>query len=75
VDEAIHLYRLGWSLARVGEHLDVDPATVRNRLQERGSAFATHTGGLVLTYWWIASSSQPQPTADTQPKLCFPSTE
>jgi hypothetical protein len=36
VDEAIHLYRLGWSLARVGEHLDVDPTTVRNRLQERG---------------------------------------
>lgn len=36
VDEAIHLYRLGWSLARVGEHLDVDPTTVLNRLQERG---------------------------------------
>jgi hypothetical protein len=36
VDEAIHLYRLGWSLARVGEHLGVDPTTVLNRLQERG---------------------------------------
>lgn len=36
VDEAIHLYRLSWSLARVGEHLEVDPTTVRNRLQERG---------------------------------------
>lgn len=36
VDEAIHLYHLGWSLARVGEHLGVDPTAVRNRLQERG---------------------------------------
>jgi hypothetical protein len=36
VDEAIHLYRLGWSLARVGEHLAVNPTTVLNRLQERG---------------------------------------
>ncbi len=36
VDEAIRLYRLGWSLARVGEHLDVNPTAVLNRLQERG---------------------------------------
>jgi hypothetical protein len=36
VDEAIHLYHLGWSLARVSEHLGVDPTTVLNRLQERG---------------------------------------
>jgi hypothetical protein len=25
IDEAIRLYSFGWSLARVGEHLDVDP--------------------------------------------------
>jgi hypothetical protein len=24
VDDAIHLYNLGWSLARVGAHLNVD---------------------------------------------------
>jgi hypothetical protein len=27
IDEAIRLYSSGWSLARVGEHLDVDPST------------------------------------------------
>ena len=28
VDDAIHLYHLGWSLARVGQHLGVDHTTV-----------------------------------------------
>jgi hypothetical protein len=32
VDEAIHLYNLGWSLARVGEHLNVDHTTVLTKL-------------------------------------------
>ncbi|MDQ3764923.1 MAG: hypothetical protein M3460_26450 [Actinomycetota bacterium] len=36
VDDAIHLYEAGWPLARVGEHLRVDPTTVLNRLRERG---------------------------------------
>jgi hypothetical protein len=36
VDDAIHLYNIGWSLARIGEHLSVDPTTVLNRLRERG---------------------------------------
>ncbi|MEU9685392.1 hypothetical protein [Amycolatopsis japonica] len=36
VDDAIHLYNLGWSLARVGQHLDVDHTTVLNKLRERG---------------------------------------
>jgi hypothetical protein len=36
VDDAIRLYDSGWSLARVGEHLRVDPTTVLNRLRERG---------------------------------------
>jgi DNA-directed RNA polymerase specialized sigma24 family protein len=36
VDAAIHLYTLGWSLARVGEHLGVDPTTILNRLRRRG---------------------------------------
>ncbi len=36
IDEAIRLYGLGWSLARVGKHFDVDPTTVLNRLRERG---------------------------------------
>jgi hypothetical protein len=36
VDDAIHLYKLGWSLARVGEHLNVDHTTVLTKLRERG---------------------------------------
>jgi len=36
VDDAIHLYNLGWSLARVGEHLGVDHTTVLTKLRERG---------------------------------------
>lgn len=34
IDEAIRLYSSDWSLARVGEHLDVDPTTVMDRLRE-----------------------------------------
>ena len=29
-DDAIHLDNSGWSLARIGEHLSVDPTTVLN---------------------------------------------
>ncbi|WP_329057876.1 hypothetical protein [Amycolatopsis sp. NBC_01480] len=36
VDEAIHLHKLGWSLARVGDHVGVNHATVLNKLRERG---------------------------------------
>lgn len=36
VHDAIRLYEAGWSLARIGEHLNVDPITVLNRLRERG---------------------------------------
>jgi hypothetical protein len=36
VDHAIHLYNLGWSLARVGDHLDVNHTTVLTKLRERG---------------------------------------
>jgi hypothetical protein len=36
VDDAIHLYTLGWSLARVGDHLGVNHTTVLNKLRERG---------------------------------------
>ena len=37
VDDAIHFYKLGWSLARVGDHLGVnDTTTVLNKLRERG---------------------------------------
>jgi hypothetical protein len=35
VDDAIHLYDSGWSLARIGNHLSVDSTTVLNRLRER----------------------------------------
>jgi hypothetical protein len=35
VDTAIHLYNLGWSLARIGEHLNV-ATTVLTKLRERG---------------------------------------
>jgi hypothetical protein len=36
VDDAIHLYNLGWSLACVGEHLNVDHTTALTKLRERG---------------------------------------
>jgi hypothetical protein len=36
VDVGVHLYNLGWSLKRVGEHLNVDPSTVLSKLRERG---------------------------------------
>ncbi|WET78675.1 hypothetical protein P3102_32265 [Amycolatopsis sp. QT-25] len=36
VDDAIYLYNLGWSLARVGAHLGVNHTTVLNKLRERG---------------------------------------
>ncbi|WP_153414793.1 helix-turn-helix domain-containing protein [Nocardia macrotermitis] len=35
-DDAIHLYNLGWSLARVGRHLGVDSTTVLAKLRQRG---------------------------------------
>jgi hypothetical protein len=38
VDGAVHLYNLGWSLARVGGHLGVDHTTVLTKLRERGVA-------------------------------------
>ncbi len=36
VDTAIHLYKLGWSLARIGDHLGVAHTTVLTKLRERG---------------------------------------
>lgn len=36
LDDAIHLYNLGWSLARVSGHLGVDHTTVLTKLRERG---------------------------------------
>ncbi|MGW4590162.1 hypothetical protein ACWEKJ_22785 [Amycolatopsis thermoflava] len=36
VDDALHLYNLDWSLARVGEHLGVNHTTVLNKLRECG---------------------------------------
>lgn len=36
VDDAIYLYNVGWSLARIGEHLSVDPTTVLSRLRKGG---------------------------------------
>ncbi len=38
VDTAIHFYKLGWSLARVGKHLDVNHTTVLTALRRRGIA-------------------------------------
>ena len=35
VDDAIRRYEAGWSLARIGEHLNVDPTIVLSRLRER----------------------------------------
>jgi len=36
VDQAVDLYRRGWSLARIGEQLGVTANTVHTRLRERG---------------------------------------
>jgi hypothetical protein len=36
VDDASRLYNSGWSLAKIGEHLRVDPTTVLNQLRKRG---------------------------------------
>ncbi|WP_026124255.1 helix-turn-helix domain-containing protein [Nocardiopsis baichengensis] len=36
IDEAARLYEEGWSLARIGEKMEVSPDTVRLRLLERG---------------------------------------
>lgn len=41
VDDAIHLYKLGLSLARVGEHLDVDHTTVLTNSASGASPPAT----------------------------------
>ena len=35
-DDAESLYQQGWSLARIGDHMDVTADTVRKRLLERG---------------------------------------
>lgn len=36
VDEAVRLYKNGWSLVRIGEQFDVHARTVQRRLRERG---------------------------------------
>jgi hypothetical protein len=36
IDDAIHFYDSGWSLARIGVYLNADPTTVLSRLRERG---------------------------------------
>jgi DNA-binding CsgD family transcriptional regulator len=36
VDEAVRLSGAGWSLARIGERIGVDPTTVLNRLRDCG---------------------------------------
>jgi hypothetical protein len=36
VDDAIHLYKLGWSLSRIGTRMSVTADTVRKRLIEHG---------------------------------------
>jgi hypothetical protein len=36
VEDAVRLYDQGWSLARIGEQMDVTADTVRKRLLERG---------------------------------------
>lgn len=36
VEDAERIYEQGWSLARIGDHMDVTADTVRKRLLERG---------------------------------------
>jgi hypothetical protein len=45
IDEAVRLYEGGWSLARIGDHMAVDPTTVLNRLRERGVPQGMRKGG------------------------------
>jgi hypothetical protein len=35
IDEAVRLYEAGWSLARIGGRMNVDPTTVLARLREQ----------------------------------------
>jgi uncharacterized protein (DUF433 family) len=44
IDEAIRLYKEGWSLARVGEHFDVDAETVRRALRTAKVALRPRNG-------------------------------
>ncbi|WP_284742782.1 helix-turn-helix domain containing protein [Amycolatopsis sp. RTGN1] len=44
IDDAEHLYQQGWSLARIGNHMDVTADTVRARLLERGVAMRDTQG-------------------------------
>jgi hypothetical protein len=46
VDDAIRLYNLGWSLARVGNHLGVDHTAVLDQLRERGTPMRDAHGRL-----------------------------
>jgi hypothetical protein len=36
IDEAVRLYEAGWSLARIGDRMEVDDMTVLHRLRDRG---------------------------------------
>jgi hypothetical protein len=45
VDEAVDLYQLGWSLARIGERLGATATTVMRRIRERGVITRAHTAG------------------------------
>jgi len=36
IDEAVRLYEGGWSLARIGERMGINPTTVLTKLQGRG---------------------------------------
>lgn len=45
VEDAVRLYESGWSLARIGHRLGVNPATVLNRLRGLGMRrHGTRTG-------------------------------
>jgi len=44
IDDAEHLYQQGWSLARIGNHMNVTADTVRARLLERGVAMRDTQG-------------------------------
>lgn len=59
VDDAIHLYNLGWSLARVGNHLNVDHTTVLARLRHPDPRHPRTTTGKMTRHVPAAGSYAP----------------
>jgi hypothetical protein len=67
VDTAIHLDNLGWSLARVGEHLGVDPTTVPNQPSETSRPDPRHPRPTSVLTRWRSAGAPSNDGASTDP--------